>query len=132
VAISLRGLHPAVRSASELALEWAAFFGIPIRVTSAFRSFESQQRLRANFERCVAAGLFPSAPGCRFPANIPGDSSHNFGLSFDSVPVNPADMEDWIIIREFVGFFVPRNDKIHAEVPGWRRFATRRVGPILT
>lgn len=132
MAIALRGLHPAVRNGAEIALEWAAFFRIPIRVTSAFRSWEDQARLRLNFERCVREGRFPSAPDCLFPANVPGDSSHNFGLSFDSVPLNPADMDDWIIIREWVGFFVPPNDKIHGEVPGWRRFATRRVGPLIS
>jgi len=107
----LRGLHPQVEAAAEDALAWAGFYGIPVQVTSGFRSLAEQARLR----RLFLAGK------SRFPANTPGDSSHNFGLAFDST-VSSADLSDWTIIRDWIGFRVPRNDVIHAEVPGWRRF----------
>lgn len=108
----LKGLEPQVRERAELALDWADFFGIPVTITSGLRTFEEQARLRSNWE----AGL------SRWPANRPGDSSHNFGLAFDS-DVSDADLADWTIIREWLGFRVPGVDVIHAEVPGWRRFA---------
>jgi len=119
MSIRLRGLHPVVRERAELTLRVAADFGLVPRITSAFRSWEDQVRLRRNFERCVAEGRFPSPPDCRFPANRPGDSSHQFGLSFDSVV--PAGAQPlWDAIRRWAGFRVPSNDLIHAEVPGWR------------
>jgi len=110
-----------VRSVAEWAITVARFNGINPIVTSGFRSFTEQAQLRANFERCVARGVFPSPPNCRFPANRPGDSSHNYGLSFDSV-VPGSQLATWTAIREWVGFHVPSNDVIHGEVPGWRQW----------
>ncbi len=121
MAIALRGLEPEVREAAEFTLQVARFFGIEPRITSTVRSFAKQLQLRQNFERCVRQGRFPSPPDCKFPANRPGDSSHNFGLSFDSV-VRPDQQASWDAIRRWVGFRVPENDLIHAEVPEWRRF----------
>ena len=121
MAISLRGLHPAVREHAELALSWGETLGLRPRVTSAFRSLEQQRLLRARWE----------AGKARFPANKAGDSSHNFGLAFDSVPQvktvklggTTYDAEAvWEVVRELAGFRVPENDAVHAEVPGWRRF----------
>jgi len=120
MSIALRGLDPQVRERAELVLAWASFFGVPITITSGYRSFSEQTRLRKNWESCVAAkrvGTF----GCRFPANRPGDSAHNFGLAFDS-SVSPELMPWWIAIRKWAGFNVPTNDIIHAEVPSWRNF----------
>ena len=111
MAIALRGLHPEVRERAEIALEWAEHFGIPVRVTSTFRTWTDQLELRNRW----------LAGKSRFPANAPGDSSHNYGLSWDSV-VSPQHQDLWNRIRQFVGFAVPGNDLIHAEVPGWRRF----------
>jgi len=121
MAIALRGLHPDVRAGAEFALDIARFNRISPRVTSVTRTWANQVRLRRNFERCVEEGRFPSPPDCRFPANEPGDSAHQFGLAFDSV-VEPDDQAIWDAIRRWVGFGVPLNDRIHAEVPGWRRF----------
>lgn len=121
MAMSLRGLHPEVRDRAELALSWADYYGIPVRVTSAFRSLEHQRKLRARFENCVAEGRFPSSPGCEFPANRPGDSGHNYGMAWDSV-TPPEWQPAWDYLREYAGFRVPSNDQIHAEVPDWRRY----------
>lgn len=111
MSISLRGLHPQVRERAELVLFWANHFKIPTTVTSTFRSFEEQDRLRKRF-------LAGNAP---FPANRPGDSSHNFGFAWDA-HVNPRDQEDFDFLRRWAGFEVLENDIIHAQVPGWRRF----------
>jgi len=120
MSIALRGLHPVVRDRAELTLLVAARFGLVPRITSAVRTWENQVRLRRNFERCVAEGRFPSPPDCRFPANRPGDSAHQWGLAFDSV-VPPGAQRLWDAIRRWAGFRVPSNDLIHAEVPDWRR-----------
>lgn len=119
--IKLAGLHPVVREAAEYAINTARYFGIEPTVTSGFRSVEHQRELRRRWEKCVAVGRAYQPPDCRFPANRPGDSSHNYGLSFDSV-VPAADQADWDLIRSLIGFRVPPNDRIHAEVPGWRDF----------
>ena len=121
MAIALRGLHPAVREHAELALTWGEALGLDPVVLSAFRSFENQARLRARWE----AGL------TTIPANRPGDSSHNFGLGWDSKPqVKTVTLSGrrfdaravWKIVRELAGFRVPEKDVNHAEVPEWRRF----------
>lgn len=117
---ALRGMHPDLREPAEFALRVARHNGIDPTVTSAFRSFAQQATLRRNFDRCVAQGRFPSAPNCRFPANRPGDSAHNYGFAFDAV-VPASQLPVWTAIREWVGWRVPSNDTIHAELPGWRQ-----------
>lgn len=117
--IGLRGLHSEVRRAAELLLQDADAMGMRVEVTSGFRSLEEQNILRDRFEKCVAAGRFPSPPDCKYPANRPGDSAHNFGLAFDSA-VQVGSEAEWKSLRESYGFRVPANDPIHAEVPGWR------------
>lgn len=124
--IGLRGLHPEVRRAAEAALELAQEGGLEVRITSSFRSLEEQAILRRRFEMCVAAGRFPSPPDCKYPANRAGDSAHNFGLAFDSV-LNRGEQREWDAIREAVGFRVPSNDLIHAEVPGWRDLKNQEI-----
>jgi hypothetical protein len=128
MSLSLSGLDPEVRERAQLALDWAAYYRIPVTVTSTMRTWANQTQLRAQYEGCLAAGetIAPSNPhpGCRYPANRPGDSSHNFGLAFDSV-VPDAYWPWWIYLRKWAGFHVPDNDRIHAEVPSWRNFATQ-------
>lgn len=118
-----RGLDPAIRGAVEYALALAAHYGIRVTVTSGKRSWAEQVRLRKQYESCLARGerVYPGNPNpaCRWPANRPGDSSHNYGLAFDSwVPAEQQ--EAWNYIRRAIGFTVPANDQIHAELPGWR------------
>lgn len=117
----LAGLHPDVRRNAEWALGWADFYSVPVTVTSGFRSWAEQQRLRTNFEQCVATGQFGKTPDCRFPANKPGDSSHNFGLSWDSSVPSWAQAW-WTHVRQLAGFEVLPNDLVHAQVPSWRQF----------
>jgi len=127
VSISLRGLHPQVREAAERVLSWASSYKIPVTVTSAARPWAEQEKLRARYEACLARGeiIAPGNPDsdCRYPANRPGDSAHNYGLAWDSsVPEEwwPA----WTWLRRAAGFAVPDNDRVHAEVPGWRQYVS--------
>lgn len=114
-------LDPAVKAAAEWAVGWADFYGVPVTIVSAKRSMATQARLRRNFEQCVATGRFPSPPDCKFPANRPGDSAHNFALAWDSV-VPPEFMPWWMHVRRVAGFDVRDNDPPHAEYPRWRDF----------
>lgn len=109
--VKLAGLEPSVRAAARWALDWADFYDVPVTVTSGFRSLSEQKRLRDAWERGES----------RFPANRPGDSSHNFGLAFDSV-TEPWAQEWWNHVRTLAGFEVLPNDLIHAQAPNWRQF----------
>jgi hypothetical protein len=119
--IALRGLHAGVRPYAEYAHQMARYYGIRPQVTSTGRSWANQLRLYTRHANCVAEGRYPSAPDCLWPANRPGDSSHQYGLSWDSV-VPAKDLPLWTAIRSYVGFRVPSHDSIHAEVPGWRQY----------
>jgi D-alanyl-D-alanine carboxypeptidase len=123
MSIHLRGLHPLVRERAELALSWATYYGLTVTVTSAYRSWAEQTRLRQSYEKCLARGerVHPGNPNpeCRYPANEPGDSAHNWGLAWDSWV--PAEQQwTWDYLRTYAGFRVPEHDRIHAEVPNWR------------
>ena len=127
--IAFRGLHEQVKPYAEYAVNIANYYGIKPTITSVFRGFQHQARLRANWELCRAKGLYPSdvslgfGLSCNWPANRPGDSAHNYGLAWDSWVVDDH-MGDWIAIRRWVGFDVPAHDQIHAEVPDWRQYRT--------
>lgn len=118
MSIHTRGLHRDVRPYADYALQIANYYRVPVTVTSVYRDLTTQARLRRAYETCVAQGRFPG-PGCRYPANRPGDSAHNFGLAWDSV-TEPQYQDWWDAVRQWIGFRVPPNDRIHAEVPDWR------------
>lgn len=122
--IALRGLHRQVRPAAEWAHAVARHFGVPVQVTSTFRDWQTQRRLRERFERCVAEGRFPSPGPCQFPANRPGDSAHNWSLAWDST-TEPRFQAWWDHVRRLAGFQVLENDRIHAQVPRWRQLVDR-------
>jgi len=109
--IALRGLDSRVRPYAEYAMQLATHYGVDPTVTSTFRSWEEQTRLRASYERGES----------RWPANRPGDSAHGYGWAFDSVV--PASQQGlWDRIRRYVGFEVLDHDIIHAQVPNWRQY----------
>lgn len=108
--ISLRGLHPVVREGAELAIRYAEQYRIPVTVTSGWRSWQEQQRLRTEY----------LAGRSKYPANAPGDSAHNWGLGWDSW-VPEEYWAAWDYIRRAVGFQTyPGRDDVHAEYPNWR------------
>lgn len=125
----ISSLHPEVAARVNWLLAAARYYGVPVTVTSTTRSSAYQARLRSNYEQCLARGLVGSStslvPGmsCRYPANRPGDSAHEFGVAFDS-SVPDEWLPTWTWLREYAGFRVAdeNGDPIHAEVPDWRRF----------
>lgn len=123
--IALSGLHAALRPAAEWCLKVADLNDIPVTVTSVVRGWAEQTRLRDQYEQCLARGenISPANADarCHYPANQPGDSAHNYGLAWDSW-VPPEHMQTWKQIREMVGFRVPENDLVHAELPNWRAY----------
>jgi len=111
--IALRGMDSSLRPYAEYALKVARFYGISPTVTSVYRGWAQQQKLRDRW----LAGL------SRWPANKPGDSAHNYGWAFDSV-VEPEDQANWNAIRRWVGWEVFDSDEIHAQLPDWRSYRT--------
>ena len=106
----LRGLHPDVRAAADWAIRYAEDQGVPVTVTSGYRTWEEQAKLRARWE----AGNAP------YPANRPGDSAHNWGLAFDSWVPEPY-WPFWDAVKVYVGFqTMPVTDRVHAQYPNWR------------
>lgn len=127
--ISLNGLHQQLRPYAEYALQIANQYGLKPEVTSVYRALDFQLKLRNNWELCVKKGLYPShvslSPGmsCAYPANKPGDSGHNYRLAWDSwVPEDQMPL--WRDIRRYVGWQVPDNDLVHAELPNWRSYVS--------
>lgn len=119
--VKLAGLSEHVREAAAWCLQWADFYQVPVTVTSGYRSWEDQARLRRNYEGCLAEGAFGRRPDCKFPANRPGDSAHNYGLAWDSSV--PREYQPWwTYVRELAGFEVLPNDVVHAQVPSWRQY----------
>lgn len=123
--IATHDLHPAIRGAADYALEIARANGLDVTVTSTVRSMSEQARLRSRFEHCLASGetIFPGNknPACRYPANRPGYSAHNYGLAFDS-SVPEGQWPLWNAIRKYVGFEIDPSDRVHAEFPGTSKY----------
>ena len=113
MAIALRGMDSQLRPYAEYALKLAHYYKLHPVVTSVFRGWAEQQRLRARYE----------AGQSKWPANRPGDSAHNFGWAFDSW-VPDDEMQLWAEIRRFVGWEVFDSDIIHAQLPDWRQYRT--------
>jgi len=130
---ALRGLEEWLRPYAEESVRWAEQYGLEVKITSVKRTVAQQQALRTNYERCVAAGVFPSdrsfskGMSCKWPAARPGASGHQYGLAWDSQLRDPARRYDqgeldafWVAVRRAFGWRVPEDDPIHAELPEWR------------
>lgn len=119
--IHLRGLDAQLRPYAEYAYQLGLYYGLAPVITSVYRPWEDQLKLYNKHVDCVVSGRFPSPPDCKYPANRPGESAHNYGLAWDSwVPDDQRDL--WTAIREYVGWRVLPNDWIHAELPEWRSY----------
>lgn len=116
-------LNPGLVDAARYTMELGASYRLRPEVTSVYRSIDFQRELRRLYEQCRAGDRI----ACQrqpYPANQPGDSAHNWGLAWDSWV--PADqMALWTDIRRAVGWRVPENDLIHAELPDWRSYVRR-------
>lgn len=132
--LELSGLHPALRPYAEYTIALGRAYGLDPVVTSVSRSYADQVKLRSQYEECLKTygRTGPDLPqACKYPANQPGDSSHNRWLAIDgqqgalgwdsSVPVGP-ERDLWTEIRKAVGWRVPENDLVHAELPNWRSY----------
>jgi LAS superfamily LD-carboxypeptidase LdcB len=119
--MQLTGLNPGLLPAARAALQLAEQYGLKVQITSVYRTLAEQAMLRGRYEKCLARGEVGKTAACRYPANRPGDSGHNWGLAWDSwVPAEQMPL--WKAIREYYGWRVPENDLVHAELPEWRDY----------
>ena len=125
--MTLAGLHPSLREYADYTLAIGRWYGLNPVVTSVLRTFGEQAALRENYDACTAQGLEGTSSSlragysCRYPANRPGESAHNYGLAWDS-QVPALDMDLWVKIRRGLGWHVPPADLIHAEYPDWQKY----------
>ncbi len=124
MALDLAGIHRDLRAYAEWCYRIAWHNGIQPNTTSVYRDWALQTYLYNRWQNCKARGEAYTEGPCRYPANRPGDSAHNYGLAWDSV-VPPEQQDAWDWIRRYVGFRVPENDPIHAELPNWRAYVVR-------
>lgn len=117
----LYGLEASVREAAEWCLDVADHYRVSVTVVSAFRNRREQTRLWNNYQQCLRSGRFGKTADCRYPANPPGESAHEFRLAWDS-SVAPELMSWWTMVRRAAGFHVLENDLPHAEAPNWRAY----------
>lgn len=121
--IQLAGLWEPLRPFAEGPMQWAGRYGVTPQITSVYRSWEKQSQLRKAWESCVARGDAYRTKACRYPANPPGQSAHNYGWAWDSwVPEDL--MPWWVEVRRAFGWTVYENDPIHAELPNWRAYVS--------
>lgn len=120
----LNRLQPWLRPYAEASLDYFQFVtggqrdvkgriqgGVRPTVTSGFRTNVEQQ------------ALYAARASNPYPVNRPGDSAHEYGLAFDSA-VPDRYLPAWTALRRAIGFRVPENDEVHAEVPGWREIVS--------
>ena len=107
------GLDSRLIPYADAAIADARQAGLHPRVTSVRRNWAEQTRLWQNYR----AGL------SLLPANPPGESSHQYGVGWDSV-VLEGEWDDWNDIRARWGWKLYPNDPVHAEFPGWQSYRT--------
>jgi LAS superfamily LD-carboxypeptidase LdcB len=131
VAIQLAGLDPLVRAYAEDLLRDGRRLGLHITITSVRRTWAFQEELYNHWLQCVRTGkAYDPDPAlkCRYPANAPGDSAHQYGLAFDSV-VEEGEWDLWNQVRAWHGWRVPEEDRVHSELPDWRSYVQGFTGP---
>ena len=114
---AINTLHPKVRDKAREFLNKAQSKGFNLRITSAFRTYEEQDKLYAQ-GRTTSGGIVTYAKS--------GQSSHNFGTGLDVVPISNGKAvwdADWNKIGEIgksVGFSWggdwERKDRPHFEM----------------
>lgn len=102
-----------LRNHAEDTIAYAHRLGIDPIVTSVRRNEAEQRKLYAVY----------TSGRSRYPASPPGQSSHQYGVAFDtSVPAHQ--LATWTAVRRAFGWLAPDSDTVHAEWPGWRSYVS--------
>lgn len=116
----LLNLHPEVQKRLSRLREWARSAGVPLTVTSGFRSISEQKRLYADAQ--AGKRILPAAP--------PGESTHNYGFAVDIVTSKDR-LQDLVRAAGCAGFvWAGASDPVHFDVFGraaWQAILQGRV-----
>lgn len=118
----LANLHPKFAPAVRYLVEEAEAMGIPVTITSGFRSIEEQRRVCADLKERERKGHG------RFPCATPGLSAHQYGLAVDLMGGSSFGSQAHaalINLATSMGFATVRNDPPHLEHPAWRAIYPR-------
>lgn len=113
----LANLHPKFAPAVRYLVEEAEAMGIPVTITSGYRSVEEQRRVCADLKERERKGHG------RFPCATPGLSAHQYGLAVDMMGGNGFASREHAALAELgeaMGFARVRGDPPHFEHPAWR------------
>lgn len=107
-------LDPAIRPFASDLYDLARSQGLYARITSTRRSHAQQEVLYRRYQEGLS----------RYPAAVPGNSAHEYGLAFDMVISDPGYQRGagklWV---SWGGVYGNEEDPIHFEYPSWRRVA---------
>lgn len=118
---SLSSLDPLIRPFAEDLLAIAESQGLNPRITSTRRSHAKQEALYRAYQEGRS----------RYPAAVPGNSAHEYGLAFDMViPNRGYQLGAGDLWTSWGGVYGHEEDPIHFEYPSWRTVAG--VAPIPT
>lgn len=91
--------------------------GIPVTLTSGYRSIEEQRRVCADLRERERKGHG------RFPCATPGLSAHQYGLAVDMMGGSSFSSREHAMLEQLgeqLGFARVRGDPPHFEHPAWR------------
>lgn len=113
-------LQPEALQRAKQALAIAKYFQIEVVVTFVKRTGIAAAILAQCYDADLARQIF-GKPHCgQDPPYRAGKNPHDYGLAFDSITVDPCQLDHWTTIRRQLGWVVHRKYPNHAEVPAYR------------
>lgn len=101
----MNNLHPVTATAIELLQREARRRGLPMRVTSTYRSIANQRALWLRWLNHDPRVITPAKPGL---------STHNYGLGFDAV--SPGRQNELIALGRSIGLATIPTDPVHFQI----------------
>lgn len=117
----LTGLHPGFREYIDWLLDICSHYGVPVTITSGYRSIADQERVCAELRARAAR---EGKPASAYPCATPGLSAHQWGLAVDLMGGRSFNSPEhkWVIeLGVAMGLRTVANDPPHLEHPQWRQ-----------
>jgi hypothetical protein len=118
---NLSGLTPETSDALSRLTAGAQARGITLHVNSAFRTYQDQQQLYANYQAGRAGQPLPYPDrGAVALAARPGYSPHEFGVAFDVSPNDPSRLGEVNALAPGLGLTTVAGDPGHFQLASWK------------